>query len=651
MTAAQTLNEAQIRAVHAPLGPTLVPAGPGSGKTRVVSDRVAWMIADMNIPPRAILVFTFTNRAARELRQRLQLRLAPDDYQDLFAGTFHSWGAAFLRRHCRYTDLDENFSIYDRQDSLELIAEAMALADDPDLDNRRGPRWRLETVTRWKSRGQTPDELLAPWASRLEMPPHQRPKHVHRIVTYREYQQLLRHNNAADFEDLITLPLQIMESNPDLLAELQQSVRHVIVDEYQDTSRNQHRLVTTIANRPDESRPSLFIVGDSDQAIYAFRYADIRNLNQFRQEDYPNAREIQLQDNYRSTPEIIGAAQTLIEYNRDRIPRQSTPTRASGLPLRWIQAQSPEDEASRIADEIADLLADDRFRPEDICIAYRTNPQSRPVEQALHSRGILYQVTGNFEFFERAEIRRHMDYLKLAVNPRDTHTLKRIINIPARRIGPKAMLAVLSYADAQDCHLRTAIAELPDRKVADISKAGREGLRQLDRALTTLRQMAEEKQPVGDLIRHIGDGCGLVNHFSRMTDGARREANIGELRLLADQTQDPDAQRFLEQSSVGREKTQPDAGRVALSTIHQTKGMEWPCVYVIGVEEGLMPHDRSSEERQDVEEERRLLYVAMTRAESRLTLSWCRKRGNDTTERSRFIDELPAGCWERRLPR
>ena len=231
-----------------------MPAGPGSGKTRVVSDRVAWMIADMNIPPRAILVFTFTNRAARELRQRLQLRLAPDDYQDLFAGTFHSWGAAFLRRHCRYTDLDENFSIYDRQDSLDLIAEAMALADDPDQNNRRGPRWRLETVTRWKSRAQTPDEPLAPWAARLEMPPHQRPKHVHRIITYREYQQLLRRNNAADFEDLITLPLQIMERNPDLLAELQQSIRHVIVDESQDTSRNQRRLVTTIAGRMKAAR-------------------------------------------------------------------------------------------------------------------------------------------------------------------------------------------------------------------------------------------------------------------------------------------------------------------------------------------------------------------------------------------------------------
>ena len=648
-TSTDVLNEEQRRAVHAPIGPTIVPAGPGSGKTLVVANRVAWMIADMDIPADSILVFTFTNRAARELRQRLQLRLPPDAFQDLFAGTFHSWGARFLRRNSSYTHLEQNFTIYDRRDALELIRNAMAETDDPDLGNRRGPRWRLENITKWKSQGKTPDELLKPWQSRLNSPQQRLPRHVHTILTYQRYQQLLQTANAADFEDLVTLPLWTIGDHPHLLTDLQRTVRHIIVDEYQDTSPNQHRLVTTLANRPDESLPSIFIVGDSDQAIYAFRSADIRNINQFRQRDYPNARELQLQNNYRSTPEIITAAQQLIEHNQERIPRQSVYTLPPGARLRWIEAKDPEHEARIIAAEIDCLLADRMLRPEQICIAYRINPQSRAVEKALRELDILYQVTGNFEFFQRAEIRRHMDYLRLAVNPRDTHTLKRIINIPPRGIGDKTLQEILAHADTEEIHLRTAIGEIPHPDVAGFNKRVKKNLRQLDEALTTLQRLAELDHPIVELIRHISNECGLKSHFANTTDGAQREANIMELHSLAEQTDDTDVVHFLEQSAISRESRTLDAGRVTLSTIHQTKGMEWPCVYVIGVEEGLLPHERNRKEKGQIEEERRLLYVAMTRAESDLTLSWCRRRGDGTAEPSRFLDELPADCWEQPL--
>ena len=654
MTTSHTLNEEQRRAVHAPIGPTLVPAGPGSGKTLVVANRVAWMIADMAIPADSILVFTFTNRAARELRQRLERCLSADDYRNLFAGTFHSWGAAFLRRHADYADLDPDYGIYDRQDSLELVAEAMQLAGDPDLGKSRGPRWRLESITRWKSRGEEPAELLKPWQQHLQRPPEQRPKHVQRLLTYQRYQSLLRHNNAADFEDLIALPLCILRNRPDLLEHLQTEVQHLIVDEYQDTSRNQHQLVTTIANRSDRAHPSIFIVGDSDQAIYAFRYADIRNINMFRQEDYPNARELQLQNNYRSTPEIIDAAQTLIEHNRERIDRKSAYTRSSGERLRWLRARNPDDEADLIADEIDNLLAARRARPEHICIAYRTNPQSRPMEEALRKRRILYQVAGGFEFFKRAEVRRHLDYLKLAVNSRDDAALKRIINIPRRGIGPKTWQKIIYYAADQDISVRGAIGQIPDRpsEHIDLRSETVANLRDLDQALTELYLMNADKRPAAELLRYISADCGLATHFAKQTDGAQRQAIINELLQIADETRDPDISRFLERTAVSLERSRPDQARVTLSTIHQTKGMEWPHVYVIGVEEELLPYYRHQDNQpDDIEEERRLLYVAMTRAESHLTLSWCRERNGGHPEPSRFIHELPSDCWIEPPPR
>ena len=654
MTTSHTLNEEQRRAVHAPIGPTLVPAGPGSGKTLVVADRVAWMISDMAIRADSILVFTFTNRAARELRQRLERRLSADDYRDLFAGTFHAWGAAFLRRYADYADLDPDYGIYDREDSLELVAEAMQLAGDPDLSRSRGPRWRLESITRWKSRGEEPAELLEPWQQHLQRPPEQRPKHVQRLLTYQRYQSLLRRNNAADFEDLIALPLRILRNRPDLLEQLQAEVQHLIVDEYQDTSRNQHQLVTTIANRPDQPHPSIFIVGDSDQAIYAFRYADIRNINQFRQQDYPQARELQLQNNYRSTPEIIDAAQTLIEHNRERIDRKSAYTRSSGERLRWLRARNPDDEAGLIASEISDLLDGRRARPEDICIAYRTNPQSRPIEEALRKRRILYHVAGNFEFFKRAEIRRHLDYLKLAVNPRDNAALKRIINIPRRGIGPKTWQKIMDYAADEDISVRGAIREIPERasEQTDLRNETVANLRDLDHALVELHRMNAAQRPAAELLHYISADCGLASHFAKQTDGAQRQAIINELLQMAEQTHDSDISLFLERTAVGQERSRPDDTRVTLSTIHQTKGMEWPHVYVIGVEEELLPYYRQQDNQpDDIEEERRLLYVAMTRAESRLTLSWCQERNGGHPEPSRFIRELPTDCWDEPPPR
>lgn len=286
------LADEQYRAVHAPIGPTLVPAGPGSGKTTVTIRRVAWMIQDMNIDAATIAVFTFTNRAARELRSRLSEELRDTDTEGLFAGTFHSWGARFLSRYAALADLEAPFSIYDQDDSIEAVQEAMRAAEDPRANDQRGPRDQMRRISRWKNRGESIERLLAPWAARIEL--GERPAHASRLLSWQEYDRILQDNNAADFDDLIVMPLKILTEHEDVLEEVQDGMRHILVDEYQDTSRSQHRLVTTLANRKDGGRASLFVVGDSDQAIYAFRNADIRNFNNFRDDGYPETRELHL---------------------------------------------------------------------------------------------------------------------------------------------------------------------------------------------------------------------------------------------------------------------------------------------------------------------------------------------------------------------
>ena len=647
------LNTEQQRAAHAPIGPTLVSAGPGSGKTRVAIARVEWLINSLSVSPSEILVFTFTNRAARDLRQRLAETLADGRDERLFAGTFHSWGAQFLRRYYHLTKLDPGFSICDQQESDALLRQAMVAIKDPERNRSQTLRWLRRDVSRWKSEGKTPSDVLKPWRSTLRRPIQRVPRRARQGLAYEEYQNILERDGKVDFDDLIAMPLRIISERAAVLAELQRDIHHIIVDEYQDTSRNQHLLVSTLANREGSPNASIFVVGDTDQAIYGFRNADIRNLNNFS-DDFPASREIHLENNYRSSQEITDAAQSLIERNRMRLSRVSHSIRGSVRPLQWREHEDPNAEADFIAGEIRRLLDDRKCRPEDICVTYRTNPQSRPIEEALNRQRVLYQVAGNYEFYKRAEVRRYLDYLRAVVNPLDAGAVRRIINVPPRGIGPKSMEAIEEYVREHDVHLRTALLELALDESAVLSQKPRSGLKRFVDLLDRLRAMISRGEPVADLIKHLSNEAGLLNHFNSQRDGHSRVPNILELEQLAAENADLDARRFLERTATNREQRYQDAGRVTLSSIHQTKGLEFDRIYVAGVEEQMLPHRNSLEDPANLEEERRLMYVAMTRARLHLTVSWCCNRPDEGRrrhcERSRFIDEIPPKFWEQPLP-
>ena len=650
-----TLSEEQIRASHTPIGPTLIPAGPGSGKTRVVTERVHWMIRNMGIRPESILVFTFTNRAAAEIQERLKNRLGPDASGRLYAGTFHAWGARFLKQHGEKAGLSDAFTICDQEESVDLVREAMRKIRHPEESRPRIAQYLAQDISRWKSRRECPEHFLQRWQSRLSDPPEKMPKNALKALTYDEYQHMLRDKNLVDFDDLINLPLELLENEPELLAEVQQAVEHVIVDEYQDTSRNQHLLATTLANRPGDEFPSIFILGDTDQAIYAFRSADIKNLTRFQAEDYPNAIRLPLNDNYRSSPEIIDAAQTLIENNQDRISRASRHVRPAGEPLDWLEAKDPDDEAHQIAHAVRDSIR--AGNPgHSHCIAYRTNPQSRPIEEALGRHDVPYVVVGNYEFYKRAEIRRYLDYLRLAVNRHNDKALERIINVPCRNVDQAALGELERYAEAEAVSLSTAVAELPEQGRACLSQGVHDGLVNLSRVIRRLNDMHRREASIAEFVEYLSNGVGLRRHFESLQDGAQRMPNVAELEQIAEHAFGQPLAEFMERTVVNHDPRIPQEQRVTVTTIHQTKGLEFPNVYVIGVEEGLLPHTRSTETPPEIEEERRLMYVAMTRAQDRLTVSWCNHRPGagpnqaEFPQRSRFIDEIPDEHWARPLP-
>ena len=651
MTATATLSAEQTKAAHTPIGPTLVPAGPGSGKTRVVTERVHWMIRVMRIPPESIIVFTFTNRAAAEIQERLRQRLGPEINERLYAGTFHAWGARFLKRHAGRAGLYEGFSICDQDDSVAVVRQAMRNVRHPEETRPRRAQALAQDISRWKSRNQPPGELLQRWRSRLDDPPERMPKAALKALAYDEYEQLLRRNNAVDFDDLINIPLQTLAENPDLLEQIQETVEHVIVDEYQDTSRNQHQLATLLANRPREEFPSIFIVGDSDQAIYAFRNADLRNLTQFREDDYPRARELPLNDNYRSSPEIIFAAQALINNNYERIPRASRNVKPHGSPLRWIEAKDPEDEARQVAAAIRESIGKGS-QAHDHCIAYRTSPQSRPVEEALRSQKLPYVVVGNHEFYKRTEIRGYLDYLTLAANRHNSQALKRILNIPPRGINDNTVRKLEEYAATEQVSLRTALREMAESDATPLAPATRRSLLELDRAVSTLGTMRAEQAPIPEFIDYVSAEIGLKAHFASQHDGGQKMPNISELEQIAGNSGDQTVEQFLERTIISNDSRIPQEEKVTVTTIHQTKGLEFPHVFIIGAEEGLLPHHRSTDTPPELEEERRLMYVAMTRAEDNLTVCWCRRRPSNNAnqpeypERSRFITEIPEEYWE-----
>lgn len=634
------LDPDQQAAVTTTEGPVLVVAGPGSGKTRVLTHRVAYLIATGRARPDQIFAVTFTNKAAREVKERLQGLLGTGSAELVAAGTFHSACARILRRYGGRLGLDPAFTIYDEDDQLALIKQALKeLGLDP---QRFAPRSLLGTISRAKNLLLSPQSLAQQGQSYWD-------EVAARV--YERYAQLLKRAQAVDFDDLLLLVVELFDQHPDVLARYQEHWHYLLVDEYQDTNHLQYLLVRALA----AGHRNLCAVGDPDQSIYSWRQADIRNILEF-QRDFPDAVVIRLGRNYRSTPQIVVAADAVIRGNRLRIERRLWTENPPGPPIRLFACWDEQHEAETVAVEIARLVARGEARYQDIAVLYRINAQSRPLEEALVRRQIPYQVVGGVRFYERKEVKDALALLRVLVNPQDWVSLRRVLSETTlgQKIGEKTLQQLeqwgLRHGRSPADALLALVGELdcePPELAAQTSKR----LREVWSELVRLRGALVE-QPLSAVYDLALERAGLVQRYREANDPNERERweNLVQLRAVLERYDELPAreglQLFLEEAALVTSVDEHQAGdHISLMTLHTAKGLEFPVVFLIGVEEGILPHARSLENEAELEEERRLFYVGMTRAKERLYLSYAQLRSRfGLRERnlpSHFLEALP----------
>jgi DNA helicase-2/ATP-dependent DNA helicase PcrA len=624
------LNPAQREAVLTTEGPLLVIAGAGSGKTRVLTYRVAHLINAIGAKPNEILAITFTNKAAGEMRERLD-HLLGVRARAIWILTFHAACGRILRREAQRLGYKSSFTIYDQADQLRLVKSCLEQLDrDP---KRFTPRGIHSVISRAKN------ELVGPaeYKERVSSFYDQTVAEVYEL-----YQRRLFTSNAVDFDDLLYLTVDVLERFPEARERWQKAFRYVLVDEYQDTNHAQYRLLQLLAG---EHR-NVCAVGDPDQSIYAFRGADIRNILDFER-DFPGTRTIALEQNYRSTNAILRAANAVIENNRERKPKNLFSELGEGEPVEAIEVEDEHAEARFVAARIASLV-EEGYSANDVAVFYRTNAQSRVLEDVLVRQGIAYQVIGGPRFYERAEIKDAIAYLQVLDNPFDAVSLMRIANKPRRGIGDSSIARLVTFADAQGISLWDA---LPRADEAGVGAAPLKAVKALHTLLASLMSQAQEL-PVPELIERVFERSGYLDTLEaeRTIEAQGRIENLQELvgvaREWLDNTQEPSLSGFLQEISLysDQDAIRGDGSLVTLMTLHNAKGLEFAAVFVLGMEEGIFPHSRSIEE-QGIEEERRLAYVGMTRAKERLTLLHASSRSLWGSRAynlpSRFLDELP----------
>jgi DNA helicase II / ATP-dependent DNA helicase PcrA len=641
-----SLNPEQHAAVTALVGPVLVRAGAGSGKTRVLTLRIAYLIAEQQVRPESILALTFTNKAAKEMRGRLR-ELLGKQVRGLSSGTFHAVCAKILRTEIagRIGSYTADFSIYAADEQLQLATEALAAATErPPMLLEAGDV--LRSISRAKSRLQTP-RLMARFAAD--------PLERFMAGCYRRYQTALARANALDFDDLIRLAHQLFSEHPEVLAAYQARWRHLLVDEYQDTDPGQHALIELLSRPAPENGQcrSLFVVGDGMQSIYGFRNADHNIITRFAQ-DFPAAHVIELRTNYRSRQPILDAAYAVIRHSRV-VPAMDLQAAGGSVsdprnpPLLINEAKDGRDEAAQVARGINELSRQGR-RLNEIAVLYRTRHMSRLFESALRQARIPYKVRGSVGFFDRAVVRDALAYLRCVANPADNLSLTRIANLPARGLGGQAMAKLAAFA-AQDSMPISAALSQPAALRALSPKAA-EGARRLNGLLQRWRRFADSGVPPGNLLADVLEQSGYAAALEQRLqaeDLPDARAHLSELITAAEEhTLLSD---FLQEVALITSADEKDDEReqVQLLTIHAAKGLEWPFVFVTGLEEGTLPHERSLGNAEGLEEERRLCYVALTRAGERLLLSWTAGRNRSKTGRpSRFLDEILAYGRERK---
>ena len=645
------LNEPQRLAVTTTDGPLLVLAGPGSGKTRVITHRIAYLVRERHVLPWNILAVTFTNKAAREMRERLERLIGPKS-KDLVVGTFHSICSRVLRREAQRDALgiSGSFSIYDDDDQIKLVGQIL---DEMNIDKKQfSPRMIHGHISRAKN------ELVGP----LQFAEHVN-KYTEEIAArvFKRYDQALRERDAVDFDDLILLTHQLWRRTPDILKAYQQRYKYLHVDEFQDTNKAQYELVRLLAQGTPEtpSHGNICVVGDDDQSIYGWRGAIPQVVRDF-QSDFPKTRTVLLEQNYRSTQVILDAASSVVRRNTSRADKTLWTQRDGGEKITLHEAYNEEEEASYVVHEIRRLAGRGDATLRDVAVMYRTNAQSRALEEQFMRAGMKYVVVGSRKFYDRKEIRDVLAYLRLLYNPLDQIALERVINVPNRKIGPKTLSEFLSWARANDLTPFEALEQIETHPT--LATAGKRALISFAALMSNLQALAKE-QPLPSLIDFMLAQSGYAADLRDGTEeGEERWRNVLELRRVAEDFAliEPETALalFLEQVALvgGSDTTQAgedgalaheqDMDAVTLITLHAAKGLEFPVVFLVGMEEGILPHSRSLERQNELEEERRLTYVGITRAMRHLYLVRAYRRmfygGASFQEASRFLDEIPA---------
>src|SRR5579864_4986093 len=654
MSFLEKLNPEQREAVLHTSGPLLILAGAGSGKTRVITSRIAYLIGDGHAEPHEVLAVTFTNKAAGEMRERVEALLG-SECRSMWVSTFHALCARLLRREGPAIGLSRDFVIYDSTDQLAVVKQALKELhiDDSFIQ----PRAALSRISHAKNRMEGPEALAsgAAWNRRDEQ--------IARIYAY--YVKTLRDSHALDFDDLLLKTVEVFEQSEPVRTRYAEQFRFVMVDEYQDTNRPQYLLIRRLAER----HRNLAVVGDPDQSIYKWRGADLRNILDFEQ-DFPEAAIVKLERNYRSTQIILDAASSVISQNRNRKDKRLWTDRGGGARIVYFRGADELEEADFITRTARSGLADDVDAT--VAVLYRTNAQSRTIEDALMREGIAYKIIGGVRFYERREIKDALAYMRLVINPHDDVSLRRVINVPARGIGKGVMDAVEKF-EVDDSAFPLLAGGLEPTLSANslwtrivrglesraFASRAAQSLTAFHDLIVSLTEMARA-EPVSFAIGKILDQSGYLQdlHDERSEEAESRAENLAELvsaaREYESREAEPSLGGFVDRlsllSDADEEQGTRDA-RVWMMTLHSAKGLEFPVVILAGLEEGLFPHSRSSEDEEELEEERRLCYVGMTRARLRLVMSGAARRRifgeYQASEPSRFIDEVPAELIER----
>jgi DNA helicase-2/ATP-dependent DNA helicase PcrA len=627
------LNDPQREAVMHVDGPLLVLAGAGSGKTRVLTHRIAYLIGAGHAQASEILAITFTNKAANEMRERVEL-LVGNRVRAMWVMTFHSACARMLRSDAQRLGYTRTFTIYDAADSRRLIKHCL---DELDIDSKRfTPRAMQSQISDAKNRLRSIEDYRQLVGSYFEQTV---------ADVYEEYERQLHRRNAMDFDDLLVRTVNVLELFQEVRDRYQQAFRYVMVDEYQDTNHAQYRLLQLLTS---EHR-NLMVVGDDDQSIYGFRGADIRNILDFN-DDYVDAKVVRLEQNYRSTQMILDAANAVIENNRGRMGKTLWTDVGEGDRVKIRECDDEHAEARFVVAEI-ERLADEGVSRNEIAVFYRTNAQSRVLEDMLTRAGVSFQVIGGPKFYERSEVKDAVAYLTFLVNPQDGGAFTRIVNTPRRGIGQTSLSRVLAHANTIGVSPWDAAAD-PEA----VPGLGKAAIKAFDRFMSTmhrLRERLETRPAVETFLREVLGETGYLDGLQaeRTIEAQGRIENLEALMVAAAEydarAEEPNVEEWLQQLALyaAGDDLQDDEGLVTLMTLHNAKGLEFPIVFIIGVEDGVFPHSRAIEEG-DVEEERRLAYVGLTRAMRDLYVTYARRRmqyggGTMPAMRSRFLDEIP----------